>query len=64
MIPSELLNGTRVTTPGGPGSVAYIRLNAYDRHSVDAVSVVLDSRRAEPGYVGTIYRVTDVELGK
>jgi hypothetical protein len=53
--------GQRVTTPLGPGTVAYQRLAAPDYTEAEAVSVVLDDRRERYGYTGTLfaaYKVT------
>lgn len=56
--------GTRVHTPHGNGSVAYIRMAPPSYATVEAVSVVLDGRRDRPGYSGTMYAVDDVRIIK
>ena len=43
--------GARVTTPYGPGTVAYVRMDGTKPVSV---SVVLDARRSCPGYYVTV----------
>jgi hypothetical protein len=46
--------GDRVNTPHGAGNVAYVRMNPPDFTTIAAVSVVLDSKRSNPSYTGTI----------
>ncbi len=53
--PPPFDTGTRVTTPAGDGFVAYVRMGGPDFGSVSSVSVVLDSKKNEHGYTGTIY---------
>lgn len=60
MTDATITQGTRVTTPRGPGRVAYIRLAPPDYRAVAAVSVVLDSCRLVPNYAGTIFLASDV----
>ena len=52
--------GDRVNTAWGPGTVAYVRMASPDYTTVDAVSVVLDSKRTRPGYSGTIVAPADL----
>jgi len=52
---ADLPQGARVRTPLGAGRVAYVRLRPPDFREVDAVSVVLDSRRHDLSYAGTIF---------
>ena len=52
--------GDRVLTPLGPGGVAYQRMAAPDYREAEAVSVVLDARRTDIHYAGTIFRAGDV----
>ncbi len=52
--------GQRVTTPYGPGTVAYWRMAPPDFAVVEAVSVRLDSRAGKPGYTGTVIPALDV----
>ena len=59
---SSYTHGQRVTTPQGPGTVAYQRLAAPDYREAEAVSVVLDAKRQQPGYVGTIFPAAAVAL--
>lgn len=57
--PPPLDTGTRVTTPGGVGTVAYVRM-VQASHALDAVasvSVVLDSKKNQLGYTGSLYLV-------
>lgn len=61
--------GDRVKTPKGVGTIAYVRMapptyhaNAFSTHDVAAVSVVLDLRRTDERYTGTIFAAGDVEL--
>lgn len=55
-----MTKGTRVVTPLGPGGVAYVRMAAPNYATPEAVSVVLDARRADPNYSGTIFPAADV----
>lgn len=54
-----MTKGTSVSTPLGPGTVAYVRYDhlapAGQPMPLAAVSVVLASRRFDPGYTGTIF---------
>ena len=62
---TELRQGTRVQTPLGPGTVAYTRgyvLNG--EHTINAVSVVLDARRNDPKYTGTIWPIAKITIEK
>lgn len=52
--------GDRVTTPLGPGTVAYQRMAPPTYSVPEAVSVVLDDRRLRPGYSGTIFPAAEV----
>lgn len=59
-----MTKGDLVTTPLGPGRVAYVR---YDHLApadapmpLAAVSVVLAERRLDPGYAGTLFPAKDV----
>ena len=54
--PPPFDTGTRVTTPGGDGFVAYVRMSGLGV-DISSVSVVLDSKKNERGYTGTIYLV-------
>lgn len=56
-----LIKGTRVTTPRGPGTVAYVRNLPPAYTTPEAVSVVLDSDKDKPGYAGTIFRADVVQ---
>lgn len=57
-----MTKGTRVTTPLGPGTVAYVRMDHLgDITKVFAVSVVLDANLARLNYAGTIFRAVDVK---
>ncbi len=53
--PPPFDTGTRVATPGGDGSVAYVRMSGPDSGDISSVSVVLDSKKNVRGYTGTIY---------
>jgi hypothetical protein len=53
--------GDRVRTPYGAGTVAYVRMSPPDFRTIAAVSVVLDSRRADPRYTGTIVPANQVQ---
>ncbi len=53
--------GDQVQTPLGPGRVAYQRMAPPDYREAAAVSVVLDARRAQPGYTGTIFAAAVVQ---
>jgi hypothetical protein len=50
-----LRHGVRVETPGGPGRVEYIRMSPPEYTQLAAVCVILDQRRLERDYRGTIY---------
>lgn len=53
--------GDRVMTPLGAGGVAYTRGFVHQgMHTINAVSVVLDSRRADVNYTGTIFCAADI----
>ncbi len=52
--------GERVSTPRGPGAVAYTRNGPPDYTTPVTVSVVLDARRTDPNYTGTIFHASDV----
>ena len=60
-----MTRGTPVSTPLGPGRVAWVRMAdapPYDRPA--SVSVLLDSRRGDPGYTGTVLAADKVkEIG-
>lgn len=60
MIRRTYHRGDRVTTPQGPGTVAYQRMAPPDYSAAEAVSVVLDSQRGRAGYAGTIFAAGDV----
>ena len=47
--------GQRVTTPLGAGHVAYQRMAPPDYRDAEVVSVVLDAKRVQPNYSGTIF---------
>jgi len=59
-----MTKGTRVTTPLGPGTVVYVRMDHLgDINDIAAVSVLLDSRRdaaLRGTYSGTIFPRADV----
>lgn len=56
-----MTKGTRVTTPLGPGTVVYVRMDHLgDINAVAAVSVRLDSRGANPFYSGTVFPAAQV----
>lgn len=60
-----MTQGTRVLTPLGPGTVAYVRYDHWKEPwtpTLSAVSVVLDAKRERPGYVGTIFPASEVAL--
>ena len=52
--------GTRVNTPFGTGTVAYVRMAAPDYMQPEAYSIVLDARRHQPHYAGTIVAAAHV----
>lgn len=52
--------GQRVNTPMGPGSVAYQTMEPPDYREVLSVSVILDSRRDNDNYSGTIFSAKKV----
>lgn len=56
------MQGDRVTTKLGPGSVAYVRMAPPTYSQPEAVSVVLDDRKRRPGYTGTIFAAAEVKV--
>ena len=56
-----ITKGTRVTTPRGPGTVAYVRNLPPTYTMPEAVSVVLDANKGQPGYAGTGFRADVVK---
>ena len=54
--------GDRVRTINGKGTVAYVRKGGQDFAEVVAVSVVLDDKRSQVGYTGSMYPVGEVWL--
>jgi hypothetical protein len=52
--------GTRVITPQGIGSVAFVRMAPPSYTAPGAISVILDSQCNRPGYNGTIMPASDV----
>lgn len=53
--------GTPVNTPLGPGTVVYVRMDHLGNiNDIAAVSVLLDSRRNDPAYGGTIFHASKV----
>lgn len=52
--------GDRVLTPIGPGTVVYVRFGGPRYVEVEAISVLLDSRRGQAGYSGTLFRPEEV----
>ena len=57
---NELRHGDRVLTPYGRGTVAYVRMAAPDYREPEAVSVILDAKRGQLGYAGTIVPAASV----
>jgi len=55
-----MTKGDRVQTPLGAGTVAYQRMAPPAFSTPEAISVVLDSRRHDPRYTGTIFPAADV----
>lgn len=43
-----------------PGRVKFVRLAAPEFVQVEAVSVILEERKSEPRYAGTMYPASDV----
>lgn len=59
--------GQRVRVASGPlagklGLVAYQRMAAPDYREAEAVSVVLDSKRKQAGYSGTMFRPAELHV--
>lgn len=52
--------GERVETPLGRGNVAYQRMKGPTYSEAEAVSVVLDNRRNDYNYTGTMFAAIDV----
>ncbi len=57
---STFQQGDPVDTPVGPGRVAYVRMAPPTYSTPEAVSVVLDARRGDPRYTGSIFSASDV----
>jgi len=57
-----LHRGDRVTTPLGPGGVAYCRMAPPTYATPESVSVVLDAKREFAHYAGTIFPIELVAL--
>jgi hypothetical protein len=57
---ATLRPGSRVNTPLGPGSVAYVRNGPPDYSAPIAVSVRLDKRAQDARYSGTVFAAVDV----
>jgi len=53
--------GQRVSTPLGPGDVAYQRMGPPNYSEPVSVSVVIDKKRNKPGYTGTMFKAKDVK---
>lgn len=60
----ELRKGQRVTVPlkgeQAAGTVAYVRMAPPSYDTIAAVSVVLDCRRDDPGYTGSVFAAEQV----
>lgn len=53
--------GDRVIANGKSGRVAFIRYAPPDFSQVDAVSVILDERKHDPRYKGSIFPAEQVQ---
>lgn len=51
----------RVSTPMGPGAVVYKRMAPPTYSEVESYSVVLDARKDQPNYHGTIFQASQVQ---
>ncbi len=58
---ARLRKGDRVKTPGGLGTVVYVRLGGMNFDELRAVSVALDQKIHLSGYVGTVYLAENVK---
>lgn len=47
--------GQPVNTPDGPGTVGFVRMAPPNYSQPEAVSVILNSKRNNPNYKGTMY---------
>lgn len=56
--------GQRVSTPSGPGTVAYQRMAPPKYAKPEAVSVVLDKRKGKTSYTGTMFLPADIKVLK
>lgn len=55
-----LRQGDRVSTPFGPGVVAFVRMAPPTYATIEAVSVVLDRHRTRLNYTGTMLAAGEV----
>ena len=56
-----MTRGTPVSTPLGPGRVDWVRMKDAPPYTIPvAVCVLLDVRRGDPEYTGTVFRPKDV----
>lgn len=59
--PKAIREGVQVITPGGAGTVIYVRMLPPDFAVVGAVAVCLDVKKDAWGYCGTVYEAADVK---
>lgn len=53
--------GDAVMTPQGPGKISHWRYGAPDYLRIEAYSVILDKRKNDFGYSGTMFPAKDVK---
>jgi hypothetical protein len=59
---ATMVKGQRVVTPGGPGTIVYVRMQPPLYVIPAAVSVYLDRKRGKLGYTGTIYPAEKISV--
>lgn len=59
----NLCKGMPVNTPNGKGKVGYVRMRAPEYSVPEAVSVVLDNRKDDPAYKGTVFPAEEIWVG-
>lgn len=58
----DIKKGDYVQTPHGCGYIAFVRMKPPTYSEVEACSVILDSRRKDPFYRGSMYSAESVTL--
>jgi hypothetical protein len=56
----NLSQGSKVNTPKGIGKVLYVRMAPPSYSEVASVSVILESKKNDPKYTGSIFSAQDI----